>query len=291
MNRNTRKSFFRTTVFALLLMPVLAWADPAAFQVKRVGQGVPMILIPGLASSGEVWDATAQHFSPHYECHVLTLAGFAGVAPIKEPLLSSVEQELVAYIGRNHLQRPIIVGHSLGGVLAMRLAADHPELVSRILIVDSLPALGATQNPAATAAQLDEAAQKMRTAMLAGDPASYAASQRKTVEAMVTRPADVERVLGWGQASDRVTVINALAEVLRLDLRQDISKIQAPTLVLGTWIEYQEYAPRSAIEATFRTQYQKLPGVRIELADTARHFIMLDDPAWMLGRMDAFLVQ
>ncbi len=289
MNRNSRTSVIRTTIFTLLLLPLLAWADPAAFQVKRIGQGAPIILIPGLASAGEVWEPTARHLALHYECHILTLAGFAGVAPIKTPLLATVENELADYIVRNHLQRPVLVGHSLGGLLALRLAADHREMVGRVVIVDALPALGATQNPDANAEQLAQAAEQVRAAMLASDAASYAASQRQAIASMVTRAEDVDRIAAWGQASDRTTVVNAMADALRTDLRQDVARIQAPTLVLGTWIEYQAFAPRAAIEATFQGQYQKLPGVKIVLADNARHFIMVDDPSWLQARIDDFL--
>ena len=39
----------------------------------------------------------------------------------------------------------------------------------------------------------------------------------------------------------------------------------------------------------FRAQYTKLAGVEIAMAETARHFVMLDDPAFLFARMDAFL--
>jgi alpha-beta hydrolase superfamily lysophospholipase len=73
------------------------------------------------------------------------------------------------------------------------------------------------------------------------------------------------------------------------DLRDDVSRIKAPTLVLGTWIAYKDYAPKEAIAAVYTTQYAKLPGVRVEMADNARHFIMYDDPTWMYDRIDNFL--
>ena len=76
-------------------------------------------------------------------------------------------------------------------------------------------------------------------------------------------------------------------ELMVTDLRPDLARIKAPTLVLATWIAYN--APREGIEATFRSQYRNLASVKIELADKARHFIMYDDPAWMFERMDAFL--
>ena len=267
-------------------------AAPAAFTVDVTGQGRPLILIPGLASSGEVWQGTvARLCGPQAarQCHVLTLAGFAGVAPIAGDLLAQAEQQLADYIVAKKLSQPAIIGHSLGGFLALKMAIDHPQQTGKLLIVDSLPALGATQLPSITPPQLQAMSSQMQAAMRTQDGATYAASQRRTASSMASAPADVERIIGWGQRSDRETVINAMGTLMASDLRQDVAKIKSPTLVLGTWIAYKDYAPRTAIEATFQQQYAQLPGVQIALADTARHFIMYDQPDWMVARIEQFL--
>ncbi len=282
--------------FALLASTLPAGAThaaaPTAFQVEVTGQGRPLILIPGLASSGEVWQSTvARLCGPQAgrQCHVLTLAGFAGAAPIAGDLLAQAEQQLSDYIAAHKLGQPTILGHSLGGFLALKLAIDHPQQTGKLVILDSLPALGAIQMPAATPEQLQAMSQQMQAAMRAQDAASASASQRRSVAGMATDPADVERIIGWGQRSDKDTVINAMGSLMATDLRQDVARISSPTLVLGTWIAYKDFAPRAAIEQTFRSQYAQLPGARIEMADTARHFIMYDQPDWMFGRIEQFL--
>ena len=280
-------------LLALLLLdqPFAGAAEPPAFHLEVVGQGQPMILIPGLASSGETWSSTAQHFAPHYACHILTLAGFAGVPPISGPLLATAEAQLVDYIKAQHLQGAVLVGHSLGGLLALRLAADYPDLPGRLVIVDTLPALGAARDPRVSAAELSAAAEKVRVILQAQDAEAYAEDQRSAILGMVKKPADVERIVAWGLASDRTTVSNAMAEVIATDLRQDIAHIRVPTLVLGTWIAFRQYATRTQIKENFEAQYRKLPDVRITLADHARHFIMYDDLPWMLAQIDTFLPQ
>jgi len=263
---------------------------PTSFKVNIVGKGQPMILIPGLASSGEVWDSTVKQFceGSRYECHVLTLAGFAGIEPIAAPLLPTVATQLIDYINTKKMHRPIMVGHSLGGFLVLRLAIDYPDKFGRLIIVDSLPALGAVQMPDATPEQLKSMATRMLESMKAQDKTAAAEGHKKSIASMVTQPEDVERILGWSSKSDPNTIFSAMHDLIATDLRQDIARIKSPTLVLGTWIAYKDYAPRAAIEATYKTQYQKLSGVTIELADNARHFIMYDDPKWMFERMENF---
>jgi pimeloyl-ACP methyl ester carboxylesterase len=96
-------------------------------------------------------------------------------------------------------------------------------------------------------------------------------------------------VQAWGAKSDRTTVVNAMADMMGDDMREEVGRIRAPTLVLGSWIAYKAYGPKAMFEQTYRNQYMRLPGVDVALADTARHFIMLDDPAWMYDRIDHFL--
>jgi len=276
-------------VAAAALFATLPAQAASAFKAEVTGSGPAVILIPGLASSGEVWHGTAQHLCGPRQCHVLTLAGFAGQPAIEGELLPQVESQLAEYIATNKLGKPVLIGHSLGGFVAMKFAASHPDMVGKLVIVDSLPALGATQVPNITADQLKQMAGVMRERMLASAETEYAASQRRTVMTMVSKPEDVDRIAGWGQRSDRKAVAGAMHDLMANDLRDDVARIQAPTLVLGAWVAYKDYAPRDAIEQVYRTQYARLPGVRVEMADSARHFIMYDDPAWMYDRIDQFL--
>ena len=277
-------------IAAGLLFASSAIAAPA-FKVEVTGNasGAPMILIPGLASSGAVWDGTVQRYCGARRCHVLTLAGFAGVPAIDGPLLATAEQQLSEYITANKLAQPVIVGHSLGGFLALKLAADHPEQVGRLVIVDSLPALAAVQMPSITSAQMKEMAAGMRARMLGMDAAAHQAGQLQTLRTMITGEADVQRALAWGRESDRTTVANAMADLMEQDLRQDVARIKAPTLVMGSWIAYKDFGTREQFLQTYQDQYRQLPGVTIEMADNARHFIMLEDPDWMYDRIDQFL--
>ena len=292
MKRNTFNRLSTALALAAgLLLAATASAAPNAFEVIVSGAGAPVILIPGLASSGEVWDGTVAHYcgSGKRQCHVLTLAGFAGVPAIEGPLLPAVEQQLSDYIVAKKIKNPVVIGHSLGGFIGLKLAADHPDQVGRLIIVDSLPALGATQMPSATSAQLKEMGDGMRSRMMGQDAATAAAGQQQMLRMMVTKQQDVDRIEAWGKRSDRATVINAMADLMSEDMRQDIGRIKAPTLVLGSWIAYKDYGTKPVFEQMYKTQYQQLAGVKVELSDKARHFIMYDDPAWMYDRIDQFL--
>jgi len=268
-------------------------ADSAAFQVKVSGHGQPMILIPGLACPGAVWDATVAHFSGRYECHVLSLAGFAG-APAQSaagPFLEEMREELVGYIRRGKLDHPIIVGHSLGGFLALDLAANHPDLVGRLVIVDSLPFLMGIMKPGATADDAKQAAAGAAASFLQMKAEAYAQMIRSgpNGSTMAASSVDLDRIIAWGLASDPATVSRALGELYGTDLRPQLPRIKSPTLVLAAWIGYAPYSSHAFAEQAYSSQYSGLTGTSLKISDTARHFIMLDDPQWMFTQIENFL--
>src|SRR6476646_5579892 len=100
-------------VVTTLLFAISGMAQgPRSFDVKVSGKGKPIIFIPGLSSGGATWDDAVQHYKDHFECHVLSLAGFAGKPPIDAPLLDTVASELIAYVHGKKLDHPVIIGHS-----------------------------------------------------------------------------------------------------------------------------------------------------------------------------------
>ncbi|GAB3852986.1 alpha/beta hydrolase [Hymenobacter terrigena] len=269
--------------------------NPAAhptFTVRVVGKGKPMLLIPGLNCTGAVWDETVAHYQSQYQCHVISLAGFGGTAPaaVTDPLLPAVRDQLLAYIKTQKLNKPTVVGHSLGGFMALALSAAQPNAIGPLVIVDSLPYMAAIQNPAATVETVRPMADKMRQQMKQGH--MPAAAQRQMMAGMVTDTARQTQIARWGMASDPATTAQAMYDMYTIDLRNDISRIQQPVLVLGAWAAYAQYgSTKESTRAIFAQQYAKLPQTRIEMSEAGRHFLMYDDTAWFLAQADAFLKQ
>jgi pimeloyl-ACP methyl ester carboxylesterase len=279
--------------FALLLLLVLvapagAAEFPAAFSVAVTGHGPPVVLIPGLSCAGNVWRDTVDRYRDSHALHVLTLAGFAGRPAVAgAPFLARVRDELARYIRQHELSRPIIIGHSLGGFVALWLAATAPDLMGGVVVVDAVPFLPALDDPAATVETVRPRAEMLRTVLGGASAAQFAAQTRAALAGMMTHPRDVEAIAASAVRSDPAAVAQAVFEMMTTDLRDVIGRIPVPTLVMAA----ANGEPVAVTQAAYDRQYARLPGHRLVVAARARHFIMLDDPTFFFGQLDDFFAR
>lgn len=289
-----------TLLIALLLLGLVtnkaAASEGPGLITKVTGKGQPMVLIPGLTCPGAVWDETIAQLGDGYEYHTVTLPGFAGNSPLENhegKYLEKMRDLVLDYIHEQKLQKPIIMGHSLGGFLALTITIAEPDLPSKLVIVDSLPFLPAIQMQGMSEENIQAMAKNMKTQMTSssGQSAETRMSfQRTMLKSMIRDSAKIERALHWGIESDVETTAQAMYELYTLDIREDLAKIKVPTLVLGAWIAYKNYgATRENTLKNYKDQYAKLDGAIVDLTDNGNHFIMWDDPEFLMTWMKKFL--
>lgn len=256
---------------------------PTAFADKISGHGRPVIFIPGLASPGSVWDGTVAHLGGRVEAHVLTLAGFAGQPPIAAPLMHAVRDQLVEYIRAEHLDHPIVVGHSLGGVLSIWLAETDPDIAG-IVDVDGMPFLPAAQDPNATAETAGPRGKQIGDTIAGGS--DYAQNVKRFLSGMITKPDDLERIAAEAAKSDQATVGHAFGELFALDLRPDLGKIAIPVTIVAST---DPDVPEATFAKAWHAQIDAIPHVDFTLVPGAKHFVMLDQPDAFYALLDKAL--
>jgi len=255
----------------------------APFTVTVTGHGPPILFLPGLSSPGSVFDDAVAHLAAHHTCHVFTLAGFAGVPPVPPGAFLTTERDaIVDYVRANHLERPVVVGHSLGGFLAYAIALRAPREIAGVLAVDGVPFLPALNDPATTPAHVAPQAAQVRDLFVTMDRASFAQQTRRALQAMITRPEDVARIAADSERSDPPTVGRAVYELMTTDLRPGLSALAMPV-----WLIQAGDGPGMA--AAYEAQLARVPDHRVIAAPRARHFVMLDDPALMRATLDQLL--
>lgn len=292
MQRRSSGAIPFLTAIALLLVAGMAAAQkPAPFAVEVTGKGRPMILIPGLNSGGAVWEGTVAHFKDRYQCHVLTLAGFAGqpALPEGEPFLEQVRDGILRYIRENELKDPVLVGHSLGAFMAFWVASTAPDAVGPLVAVDGLPYLPAVMWAGTTPEAVRQRAAAMRDAFKSQTPEQFAAMNRLTLSTMITDPKEVERAMAVSGRSDQRAVGQAFYELMTTDLRERVRSIKTPVLLLGALAMSPTPDFKKVAEEVYRAQVAPIPRHKVAFPPTAKHFIQLDDPQFLFREMETFL--
>ncbi len=262
-------------------------------------EGAPdLILIPGLSSSPEVWDTTVAHLNGRYRIHRIHVQGFAGApakgnAPGDRPatVASPVTEEIARYIRDAGLNKPVVIGHSMGGTMGMMLAARHPDLVGRLMVVDMVPFMGAMFGaPGVTAEQVTPTADQIWTAQTSGADEAYRAQAAAAVTGMIKTESLRAGPLEDAATSDRAVSASAFRELIVTDLRPELPKITAPVEVV--YVKFND--PRMTPEITdmiYRGSFAALPGATLKRIDDSAHFVMLDQPAAFFSEVDAFLTR
>jgi len=276
-------------ILPFFLFFIAAKAQPIkAFSVTVTGKGQPIILIPGFSCSGEVWKETVDHLKDRYECHVLTLAGYAGVPPIDTPVLKTVRDEIIRYVKEKKLQQPALLGHSLGAFMSLWVCSAAPGLFGKIICADGVPFISAMEDSSITATAIKNDPRYNAAAVAANfehiPDSGYIDNTTKSMLWQVNDTVHARLIATWSFHGHRKTLGYSFVEMSSTDLREAIKNIQQPILVLGSI--YNGDASNSY--RILGQQYRNAINKTIHVA-SSKHFIMYDQPQWFYHEIDTFL--
>jgi pimeloyl-ACP methyl ester carboxylesterase len=271
--------------------PLMA-AGQDRFTVEMRGEGPDVILIPGLSSSREIWAPAAKALESRYRVHIVQVAGFAGAPTAgnaEGKVAAGVAEGLAGYIQAKGLKKPAVIGHSMGGTIGMMLAARHPDLVGKLMVVDMFPNLAvAFFGPTATPETIAKSAAAFRAQIESAPQDQFVAQQTQTIAGMVLTEAARPAILGHSLTSDRKVAGRAMEELLTTNLTPELSRITAPTTVLWAWNKASP-APAATFGSWYQAAYATLPGAKIVRIDDSAHFIMVDQPTRFMAEVETFL--
>lgn len=168
------------------------------------GSGPPLVLVHGLAGSTRWWRRNIRVLSPHFKIYLVDLPGF-GLSGAFQPL-ASLTEVLPSWLDWMGLEKVHVVGHSMGGYLTIALAANHPERVDRLCLIDSvgIPIKDNLQG-------------MMRRVVRAVQHGSFTF---------------IPTVVSDGLRAGIPNLISLTNEIVQVDATEMLPKIQAPTLIL-----------------------------------------------------------
>jgi pimeloyl-ACP methyl ester carboxylesterase len=270
------------TASICILLHCLAWAQ-APIQVSKQGKGQPILWLPGFTCPGTVWNETLQNLKKRNQSHVVSYAGFNGLQPIDTPFYATVKTALIAYVQKEKLSHLTIVGHSMGGNLAIDLAAALPGVVKKIIVIDALACMRAVMMPNVPATQIKYSSSYNKQLLQMTDT-SFGNMARMIAQNMTSHPAKADSIFKWTMQADRKTYVYGYTELLKLDLREILQQVNVPTLIIGATSPSLETAQK-----TLEEQYAGLKNKKIVMSPKSNHFIMFDQPHWLFEQINSFL--
>lgn len=215
-----------------------------------LGRGPALVLVHGWLGSWRYWVPTMQSLSSRYRTYALDLWGFGDSG--KKPERYSLEAQaslLHRFMDQMAIAKAAFVGHGLGGAVAARFAADHPDLVARLMVV-STPVVGAAIN-----------------ARLAGTGAPA------LLDWLVGRDPAAEHVSLEAGKADWAAVDSSVRALMTADLRDDLGRLQAPCLLVHGERDPAVSPPQDAWFEGLNSTFHRV------LLEESKHFPMLEEGA------------
>lgn len=275
-----------------LTIPAAEKFDVGALEVQRFGSsGRPLILIPGLGSGAWAFQDLVRSFSGQHAVYVVTLPGFDGRKPIEGNVMDASRTAVHELITSRKLDKPVLIGHSLGGTLSFAIAEESPQLIGGVVALDGMPVFPGTEG--IPPAMRPQAAERMRAQMAAADPSRFQEQQVGYMRTIGVLDIGMAEQLGRLQArTDQGAFARAAADDFVLDLRAGLPKITAPVLVVSPFFE-PDGAQLKMTESDKADYYKSLmsgtPKLEVVSISPSRHFVQFDQPEQLADTINKFL--
>jgi len=225
-----------------------------------------IVFLHGWRSRASVWLPTARGLSLSSDMYALDLPGFGASELPREAFgVGDYARVAEAFVRAHDIRRAVVVGHSFGGRVAIKLAASHPDFLKGIVLADSAGFLDATFTK------------------------KFMAHAAKPFSPLMRRPAmqgvrrAIYRMLG---ADDYVATPELTAIYLKIineDLTEDMKKIRVPALIV--WGSRDRETPVSFAER----MHGLIPGSEKIIVNGAGHFSFLDEPQQFIKAVRGFI--
>jgi pimeloyl-ACP methyl ester carboxylesterase len=274
------------------------WVD--GMRVEQTGDtGSPVILLPGSMCGPWEWRSTIEALRRDHTVYAVAFPGFDGApAPPdtsdtsdKSGLIGRYTDEIMTLISNRGLKKPIVIGHSIGGTIALHLAATHPDLLAGVVAVDGLPVFPGTEGESAQqrARSADGAAAAMRAAQTPDAKLNFARNFLRGTG--VIDSALVDQYAPLMARSDFATAAEYLREDLIADNRAEMAAATTPIWEIAPYYAPVDQPTSAASKKAdyYRSLLGGAPNVTIVPIEPAKHFVMLDQPDKFTQTISAIL--
>lgn len=247
---------------------------------REFGQGSPVIILHGLFGFSDNWQTVAKGLSEHHLVVTPDLRNHGRSPHADTHSYAAMAEDLRLFMEKHWMFSATIIGHSMGGKVAMQLALSHPEMVDRLVVVDMEPGKAEDNHSSIFRALLDLDLSKM--------------ASRTQIESYLT---------------DRIPDTGTRQFLLKNVTREDDGRFNWKMNLPVLWKHYSDilaavtgdpYDKQALFIRGSRSDYIKdadiplihslFPKADVVTVEGAGHWVHADKPDEMLNLLKAFLV-
>ncbi len=259
----------------LLLGLFLLVATPASSQDMELLEGrgeLEIVLIHGLGSNAEVWDALVPYLKGTFKVAVFELAGHGHTQPIADPTISKEVARLDNFIKDQGFAYPTLVGHGMGGMIALEYALDHPADVHRLILMDAAPVQLASTD------QKNDVAEQLLN--------NYDRFVAGRYSAMSPLPEVTDQIIDSALKTDSATFISLLMNSFDYDKTDQLHTLTVPMLIIGSELLFPHPDQSKAI--LNQIGFGSARALSFKRMGKTGHFMMLERPVYTVSVLLAF---
>ncbi len=231
-----------------------------------------MILIHGLGANATVWDEVMPFLKNTFKVQVFEFAGHGTTQPIADDTITAEVARLADFIAEVDFAYPTLVGHGMGGMVAMQYALDHPADVHRLIVMDSAPVQLASQEEKSAVSQ-----------QMLADYDRFVATRYLH---MSPNENVTDRIVDMALRTDSATFISMLMSSFDFDLTTRLNDLSVPMLVMGSELMFP--ATSSSRHLLEHYGFNHAHSLSFKRMTKAGHYMMLDQPIMTASVLLAF---
>ena len=239
----------------------------------------PLIFLHGIGGAARAWRGQVDAFSDRYRAIAWDMPGYGASSPLPVVSIATLAGALQDFLVQLGAIRPVLVGHSIGGMIVQQWMVRHPDTAVAIVLAQTSPAFGkadgdwqksfidARLGPLDRGETMGSLAPTLVRELVGDDPNASGMALARDCMAHVP------------EASYRASML----ALLGFDQRQALKGIKVPTLVLSGSKDKNAPAPMMAKMASF------IPAASYVELENVGHLVNLERPAVFNAALDQFL--
>jgi 3-oxoadipate enol-lactonase len=239
----------------------------------------PLVFLHGIGGAARAWHGQLDFFKHRYRTIAWDMPGYGGSAPLPAVSIAALADALQDFLQQVRAMKPILVGHSIGGMIVQQLLAKHPRIASAIVLAQTSPAFGKPDGDwqkAFIEARLGPLDRGETLAVLAPSLVKELVGDDPDIGGMELARDCMASV---PEATYRATMMSMLG----FDQRNALKDIVVPTLLLSGSKDKNAPAPMMAKMATY------IPSARYFELEGVGHLANLEHPSAFNAALDSFL--